>query len=220
MYELPKGYLSWSSINLWNTNKDMFRRVYYFKDKKFETRETIFGKKIALMLENKEYDEHPTLRKIPRYEYAEYKIEIEVEGIKVYGVLDSFSLRRKAFKEYKTGHKSKDGKDPWDELKVRKHGQLPFYSFLIEQKFGKVEEWTELIHLETAFGKETTEFDGHILEGTNDKLVLTGKVKKFKRKIEQYERDRIRQIIKKAAKEISEDFLLFKDGKYGSIGEK
>lgn len=210
-YILPKKYLSYSSISLWNKDKDAFRRKYYEGEKSVETAEMIFGKKIARLLENPaELEKHPVLNRVPRYKESEHKIDIEIEGIPVIGYLDSFCPDTFSILEFKSGHASSSGKDPWDKVKVMKHDQLPFYSLLVEEKYNKVNSECQLVWIETEFKKQQTEFDGHILERETRDLLLTGKIEIFKRKIAKWERERMRELIIKTAQEIHEDFKNYK----------
>ncbi len=202
---LPKKYLSYSSWSLWKKNKDQFRRKYYLNEQPFETVETIFGKKIARMLES----DDSSLVNIPRYPISEKQIEVEINGVPVKGYLDTFDDIAFSFMEYKTGHANKLGVPPWDRVKVAKHDQLPFYSTLIKNKFGKVDNITYLHWLPTRWKVKTIEYMGHTLYADSRELELTGEVETFKRNIFQWERDLIDADILKVALEISEDYTAF-----------
>lgn len=197
---LPRGYLSYSAYDLWKRDKVAFRRKYYDHEKSFETVETIFGKQIAKHLE--EYN----IEGVERLPRAEYKVEAYLDGIKLLSYLDSFDEERIRFNEYKTGHLSKDGKVPWNAVKVLKHKQLDFYSTVLELKFGKVDDVTKLFWIETRFKTKTIEFAGHILATESRELELTGLVKCFERRIYKYEREAMRRDIIKVALEISKDY--------------
>lgn len=149
---------------------------------------------------------YPELHKVPHFELSEYEIIIEVDGVMVKGRIDSFCPKTFAFSDTKSGHKNKDGKAPWNAVKVRKHMQLPWYSFLIELSEGKVDPICFLIWIETAFKQKTMNFDGHVLLNESRELELTGIVKVFKRRIAKWERERIRKLITKIAKEIHNDY--------------
>ncbi len=151
-------------------------------------------------------DDHSDLRHIPRYDKPEHKIEIDLDGIKVMGYLDSFGEKECCFLDYKTGHLSKDGKVPWDRVKVAKHEQLPFYSMLIKEKYGKVRNSCEIVWLETAFKKKKKFVMGNEMESDTEELYLTGKMVIFKRTVLEWERKKIKEDIKKIAKEISIDY--------------
>jgi hypothetical protein len=209
-YNLPKKYLSYSSWSLWKKNKDAFRRKYYLNEPSFETVETIFGKKIAKMLEDKEAIKlHPILSNVFHYPLVEYPIDIIIEDIPIKGYIDTFDDKLLYFREYKTGHLGRDGKFPWDSVKVSRHDQLPFYSFLIEEKFGEVNNTTHLDWIETKWREKSMDFSGHTLVAESRELELTGKIETFKRIIYKWERKLIKEDIIKVAKEISEDYTNF-----------
>lgn len=215
-YNLPKGYLSYSAIWLWRKDKNAFRDKYYKGLPPIETPYTIFGKRIAKILETDEYKNDPTLKKIPKFGVAEHSIEVTVEGIPILGYLDRFSLHKKSFKEYKTGIVSPNGTLPWDVLKVNKHDQLPFYSYLIKLKYGKYEPLCELVWLETRWEQTKTDYimpGGKLIElvGDSRKLTLSGKFETFKRIIKPWEHKRIKKIIIDSAKEISEDYTKYQN---------
>lgn len=197
---LPRGYLSYSAYDLWKKDKVAFRRKYYDHEKSFETVETIFGKRIAKHLE-----EH-NIEGVERLPIAEYRAEANLDGIKLLSYLDSFDEKVVKFNEYKTGHLSKDGKVPWNAVKVLKHKQLDFYSTVLELKFGFVHDLTKLFWLETKFKIKTVEFAGHTLTSESRELELTGLVKCFERRVYKYEREAMKKDIIKVALEISKDY--------------
>lgn len=198
-----KEHLSYSSWKLWKTSKDQYRRRYYEGEKGFVSLETEFGNKIHEMIENRD----PLLSHIPQHSISEHPISVYIEGNKVIGRIDSFDEEKVSFLDWKTSHATKEGKAPWDKLKVRKLEQLPFYSMLLREKYGKVNTVCHLVWIETEFKDRTIEFDGHILETEKKELVLTGKVKKFRRTIAKWERKRMREDLIKTANEIKKDYV-------------
>ena len=209
MYNLPRGYLSYSAFTLWRSDKNRFRNKYYLGIDDFNTAETIFGKKIAKTLEDGE-----KIEGVADYEKAEKRIEAKLEeGLKLLGYLDGFTEETLEIVEIKSGHLSKDGKVPWDRLKVRRHKQLPYYCLLVKLKYGKYNPLVKLQWLETQFLQETREFNGHILTAQTRKLQLTGRVETFEREIEEYELDKMTEEIILTAKEISEDYTLWQKTK-------
>ena len=206
-YNLPRGYLSYSAVKLWLTSKAQYRKRYYENEKPFETVETNFGHKIHEIMEDpKKIVKYPALMKIPRYSVSEFEIIVDVDGVPVKGRIDSYEPTTGSFNDTKSGHRNKDGKAPWDAVRVRKDMQLPWYSFLIKHATGKVDKTCYLIWIETSFKRKTIEFDGHELSNESRELELTGAIEVFKRNIAQWERDRIRKLIGKVAKEISRDY--------------
>jgi len=208
MYNLPRPYISYSQYSLWKSSKDQYRKRYYEDAPSIETIETLYGKKIGLMVEEEKHHDDEVLSKLINYPCKEYRIEVEIdEGLKVLGFLDQFHPETLSLLEMKTGHRNKAGKAPWDNLKVHKHKQLVFYSLLIELKHGDVHPTAILQWLETEFADETIEFDGHILTSKSGrKLFLNGAIETYERVIEQWERDKIREDIIMVAKEITEDY--------------
>ena len=201
-YNLPKPYLSYSQIDLWRKNKEQYRERYYFEDGvPFENAETIFGKKIAKMLEDGVSD--PVLDKIPKYKFSEYRIQIEVGGVPFLGVMDSFSKKFKRIIEYKTGKQS------WDDVRVRRHDQLVVYSLLTKLKFGKVNPVVRLVWMETRYKKSIDTIGSVTCEAESNELELSGKIQIFKRKIYEWERKNMVKLIQKTAQEISDDYTNF-----------
>jgi len=202
IYNLPKKYLSYSQMSLWQSNREGYRQRYYFDGPSFVTREILFGKRVAHMLENGIKD--PVLDRVPRYKLMEHRIEVKVGGVPFLGVLDSFSKQRKAIVEYKTG------KEAWNDLRCAKANQLVIYSLLTKVKYKKVDPWVRLVWIETRDGKETREFGGHTLIGKNNQIEFTGKIQVFKRRISEWQRAKMQKQIIKIAKEISDDYTKLK----------
>lgn len=207
---LPKEYISYSAFSLWKRNKEAFRYRYYEGQPSTDTVETLFGKKIATMLEeNKDEMKH-----IPRYAEPEFSIEVMIGGVKVLGYLDSYDPDRHRFLEYKTGHMT------WDKLRVLKHDQLVFYSMLIKESTGKVHPWCHLIWMETEFVKKKIMMGNIELEerGRTKTLRLTGKVKKFRRYISKNDRERMKVELLQVVEEIKYDYQSYKANKQVHVG--
>lgn len=195
-FNLPKPYLSYSAWTLWKNNKNEFRARYYEGKPGIETVETVFGKKIARQLEEDE--------SIPG---SETRIELEViPGLMLLSYLDEFDEATLSITEHKTGHRNKDGKVPWDMVKVHKHKQLDWYSMMVKKKYGKVNNKVRLVWHETRFKTKTVEFAGHTLTSDSRELELTGEKKEFIRTITEAERQKIEKDIISAALEISKDY--------------
>lgn len=203
---LPKKYLSYSAISLWEKNKDGFRKKYYENVPQKETPEMIYGKKIAKLLETGRFIDHQILGKIPRYSKPECKIEVMIEDVPVLGFLDSFNPETNAFIEYKTGRETIDGRPRWDKVAVHKHEQLDMYSLLIKEKYGSVDNLCHLVWLRTIFEQKTKEFSGMTLTSDTPNVRIDGHFEVFERRIFEYERQAIKDKIIKIAKEIEEDY--------------
>jgi hypothetical protein len=195
---------------MWNKSKEAYRKRYYLNEDPFETPETRFGKVIGAMVENNEHMFHEYAGKILNYPHKEYKIEVEVSGLKILGYLDQFDDTEYKILEMKTGHKNKEGKVPWDKIKVQKHKQLVFYSLLVEKKFGKVHPEVILQWLETDFVDKTVEFDGHTLSARSRELQIISDPQTFKRKVFKWERVKLMREILKTAEEITNDYAKWK----------
>lgn len=210
---LPKGYLSYSAVMLWQKDKAAFRRKYYEFEEDLSNVYMTFGKKIAKFLESRDYEKYPTLKKVPYYPVSEHAITVTIGrtkqnpyGVQVKGFLDLYDDRECAFAEIKTGIVSAKNGPPWNKLKVQAHDQLPWYSMLIQESEGRIKENCKLIWIETRYKKRKEKLGSQVMECEGNELELTGKIKTFNRKIEQWERDRMKKLIIKVAKEISDDF--------------
>ena len=202
IYGKEKDYLSYSAISLWKSSKDAYRRRYYELEKPFKTIETEFGKKVAEMLERRD----PSLMHIPHYSVTEYEIDTVIDGVKVKAYIDSFDPERIKFLDHKSSHCDKDGKPPWTRVKVHKHDQLPFYSMLLKYVHGRVDNACHIVWIETEFKTDTRDFMGHTLSSKVRELQLTGKVKKFRRVIREWERQKMRKELSIIAQEIQNDY--------------
>lgn len=191
-----KDTLSWSGYSLWKSSKDSYRKRYFENQKPFETVETIFGKKVAEALE-----------KDDKVIGSETEIKVTLSsGLKLLSFLDSFDEKTFTITEFKSAHLNNEGKIPWSNVKVAKHKQLDFYSMMVKKKYGQVNNEVTLVWLETRFKTKNTEFDGHTLSTQSRELELTGKRVEFKRKIVQWERDKMEKELLKVALEITKDY--------------
>lgn len=208
---LPKKYLSYSQMQLWQRDKEKYRERYYLNGPSFENIETIFGKRVATLLENWKRDKdlainsdlYRTLYRIPKYAYSEHRIELKINGVPFLGVMDYFSKRKKAIIEIKTG------KQAWDNVRVNSHDQLVIYSMLSKMRYGKVDPEVRLVWIETRFKSVMDKVGTRLMEGEGRELEFTGKIEIFKRRIAEWERTRMKRLIIKVAKEISQDYTLW-----------
>src|SRR5574343_777382 len=187
---LPRGYLSYSAIALYEKNKPAYREKDYFGASSFSNKETRFGSKIHKLIETE--PDHPWIRHIPRFETPEYAIDIEIDGIRVKGQIYSFCSKSGNFRDYKSGHTTSKGEVPWNDLKVRKLDQLPWYAMLLDNLpnnyyTGYRTAYLDWIDTEQYTPKE--EFGGVVIQGVDQELRLTGRIKTFPRQIAKYERE-------------------------------
>lgn len=216
---LPKGYLSYSATMLWQKNKDLFRKRYYENEKQEESIPMRFGKKIAEVLESRNFKEFPTLKKVPYYPISEHKIEVDIGGVPVLAFLDLYKPKTFSFGEVKTGSVSYKNGPPWDRVKVKFHDQLPWYSLLIESVYGKVDPVCHLIWVETRYKTVIDQIGSRKMEGESKELELTGRIEVFKRRIAKWERERIKKMIIKTAKEVTRDYNAYqKRNKRSDVG--
>lgn len=202
--------LRYSALDTWLKSKDSYRKRYY-EGATFGSAEMTFGHEIHKLMEDPEQVKaHPILSQVPRYERSEYNIVVPLDDFKIGGCLDSIDLETFAFLDYKSSHRNKEGKVPWDNVRVAKHMQLPFYSVLVRSLHGKVDPNVLLVWLETAFKNKTKEFDGHTLTASSRELELTGEFKVFKRRVFKWELDSLEKVIIKSAGEINDDFTKYK----------
>lgn len=164
---------------------------------KMESPETVFGKKIGYLLETHD----ASMDHILQYSHPEYQIDCEIDGVPVFGFIDSFSPERRAFLEYKTG------KEPWDEKRVAKHLQLDIYSLAIEHLFGEVEDLCHLIWMQTE--KVTELKTGRMTHANQYGIRLTGHVQTFERVVTASDRYKARETIVRVAHEIDRAYKEF-----------
>lgn len=202
-YNLPKPYLSYSAINKWLESPARFRKKYYENAPDYTTPELAFGKKIATLLENKD----ESMSHIRQLQKPEQRIDIMIDGVPIYGFIDSFDPDTKSFLEFKTG------RQPWTKARVSKHLQLDLYSTAIEEMYGSVTDECMLIWMETE--KIETPKIGLITHEESHGIRLTGVVKEFQRVITSEDRENMRTLLKRVAEEISDDYTEYQRGKRG-----
>lgn len=194
MLNLPRKYLSYSAIDTWLKNKNEFRRRYYQGREFISTPEIRFGKHIAEELENNGKN-YPHIRQLPK---PEQEFSLELNGVPLYGFIDSYHPETGEFLEYKTGRVK------WTQKRVDNHLQLPIYSLAIKELFGKTVDVCHLIWMETRKVKEQKR--GLIGHENSHEIELTGEVKEFERYIDDKEREHTKELIVAVAEDISKDY--------------
>ena len=212
---LPKGYLSYSAMELWLRDKDSYRERYYLEEPFISTPYTEFGNEVGKALEDRNW-KHPAIKKVkgkvPHQTHPEYKIVTTVKGVKVLGLLDDFNKKTKFIEEYKTNIRDKDtGRLKWNRVAVRKHKQLPFYTVLVRSEFGEWSKDIRLTCMETEWFEEKvpTKLGSSKIYHVEKKLRLTGHVEQFMRTIKEWELDRMEDLIRQSAEEITKDYKLW-----------
>lgn len=134
----PRGYISWTQLDLIEKNEDEYIRTYIQgqerKIGKAQERAMTFGKTVAEVLEGADTDDEIirlVKATIPRHSEMEKEITATLtahgRSVKMLGRLDSYEEDpdEPAFLEYKTG------KVKWTQKMANKHGQLLFYKTMI-----------------------------------------------------------------------------------------
>lgn len=204
----PRDYISYSAHSLWKKDKEEYRRRYYEGQDGHVNSEMIFGKTIAEQLEN-----GVKIKGLKLYDKSEEPLNVKLGDINLKGYVDSFDTKKIRFIEIKTGHLDSKGNVPWNDLKVHKHSQLVWYYMMLQMKYGKCNPLCHLIWLETRFKNKSLEYQGHILETQSRELELTGRVETFKRKIEEWEVDKLKKDIQETTLQIHNDFIQWKNNK-------
>jgi len=161
----------------------------------------VFGKLTADMLENRD----ESLAHIRQYATPEQQIQVEIEGVPIFGFIDSFDPETNSILEYKTG------RSPWTQKKVDKHLQLDIYSLCVEEIFGSVNDECMLIWMQTEKIDEPKV--GLITHEDSHGIRLTGEVTEFTRIITDEERENTRELIARVAQEISDDYTEYLEAK-------
>lgn len=200
---LPRGYLSWSQVTCWKSSQDRYRREYFEKSSKLDTKFLRFGKVIAKMIEDGTH--HTILPSLVVYDEKEYKIESRIRHVvPVLSYLDGYDPAFNIFGEYKTGKLDKKGNPPWSLAKVQKHDQLTFYAMALRIETGHMPEWCELHWIETMEDVPKSSFFGN-----DAKIRTTGRIETFRRHFDPRELDRMEEEIVRVALEISEAYRAY-----------
>lgn len=196
-----KPYLSYSAINTWIHSPEQYRKQYFEGTPFIESPEILFGGKISRLLETHD----KSMAHILQYSEPEHKLDCVIDGVPIFGFIDSYSPERHAFLEYKTG------KQPWDQNRVNKHLQLDIYSLCIEHLYGHVEDTCHLIWMQTERIDHKPE--GRVTHADSYEIRLTGEVQTFERTVTKGDRYAVRELIVRVAHEIDRDYRRFLEEK-------
>lgn len=193
-----KDYFSWSQYNLWKTSKRQYYKRYSLgeesKPNKFFAKGKELGSYLQTLNENEDDIDHQTLaqsmstdpllwqigKTVPTSDIMEDKLEVVVGDAKhkLLGYVDSVNVENTEFIEYKTGKVDEKGKDPWNQFKVDRHGQLKKYSLMYWIKSGrKTIPKCKLIWIET----KMVTIDDELGNPAYEELRYTGRVEIFER---------------------------------------
>lgn len=204
-YNLPRKYFSYSQYSCFKRSREEYYKQYILNEKRFETREILFGRKIASLLESSLFTEkYPTFPDIPHGEKPEFRVETKIRGVPVLSIMDSYSPSTASIFEYKTG------REEWNQERVNKHAQLTFYSMAVKHHFGNYDPNVILCWLETKLIPRKEVIDGieYINENPKDMDIdLTGNIKIFTRTIKEKEIVELEEDILKVVGEISKMVL-------------
>lgn len=152
--QLPRGYLSYSQIVLWQNDRKRYSEIYMDGREELRTSNAgmEYGKVVATALEKGiETDDLLTdsaMLLLPKYDIADQEIEVDMKTksgwLKIVGRPDTLDSTTKAFREYKTG------KHAWTQERAQNHLQMHFYAMVIYVKYGKLltEGWLDWIETE------------------------------------------------------------------------
>lgn len=197
---LPRGYLSYSQWQCWKSSPARYRREYFEKSSKLDTKYLRFGSAVAKMIEDGTH--HDLLPGLPVYDKREYEFdEVLTKGgfsVRILGRLDGFDEPFGVIGEYKTG------KIPWSAAKVQKHEQFPFYASGIRLKLGWMPSKGILQWIETL---DSPKDDGML--GQDSKVLATGRIETFERTFDERELERIEVDMVTVALEIQEAYISY-----------
>jgi hypothetical protein len=175
----PREYISHSQKKLWKQNPDRYIDLYLYDGKKFESTQTRFGSKVAHSLEFEEdtgdVELDAVIEMLPKFELMDQPSNAEIvsgkKKVQVHGRMDTRKGDHSAFKEYKTGMYSKEGKPAWTQRKVDEDKQITFYAMICYLLTKKVPEDIELVWA-------VTDWSPH----DENTIILTGEVNRFRTK--------------------------------------
>lgn len=164
----PRGYLSWSQIDLWQRNRERYVAKYFSgQDTEIRNSGLAFGKEVSEALENgeaKDVETEALLSLLPHYEAREYEARATLltaaGSVELFGKIDTFGEKPLRFREYKTGRVA------WTQGRADKHGQIRHYATMLYLAHGRMptEAWLDWAETEERAGEVT----------------LTGKIRSFK----------------------------------------
>ena len=229
---LPKGYLSWSQMSCWISNKDRYVREYFDDGARLDTRYLRFGGQFAKMIE----DLCTLMERIPNrilavkelakeYTFDENMetvlMDLDIEGESefqignsgregdthpvclVRGEVPILAYLDKYIHRNNAIQEYKTGLAPWTLAKVQKHDQLPFYGVGLKWSGKPYPPYADLHWIET----RETETERVDFWRDGDKVIsATGKIKYFHREFDEREFERMEDLIVRVAWEISDAY--------------
>ena len=199
---IPKGYLSWSAIDMWKRAPYRYVKNYMLGDRDPQFEGYNFGKIVSDSLETGEDTDDDfvnlAIQHFPKYDIQEHIIKAPFKSpygeVVLLGKLDTFRKSPPAFREYKTGKS-------WTQRKAENHKQLVHYATLIWLTEGRVPvdcylDWLETERLADGpiypTGKPITSFKVSI--GLSEVLGYLAEVSKIAKEIDQEYRRQLAKI--------------------------
>lgn len=174
----PRPYLSYTQKRLWKQNPDRYVEEYLYGKAKVDTAEMKFGKVVADALEHDEetgdIEIDAVIELIPKFELMDQPTNVLLKldkknHVPLHGRMDTRKADYSAFKEYKTGRYSPDGKPAWTQAKVDSDKQITFYAVMAYLESKKICEDIELVWAVT----DVSPHDGQT-------IIFTGEIKRFR----------------------------------------
>ena len=203
-------YISYSQISKWKKSKRSYIRQYFMGEKddnKLLQDFGDFGHRIGEALENNNFEgftkeEVVFLDTVPRYDEFETEIHLQLDGVYVYGKIDTHTkpkdygkgihVRRMA--DYKTGIIEK--RQP--EYESDDYWQTDIYAAYLEQKYGIAPDDVSVILI----GRDGNAFN-------REELTLTGEYVNIKRYITPERLQLVKENVQKVAEEIAEYYAAY-----------
>lgn len=171
----PRGYLSWTQIDMWRRSRQRYIDKYMLGDGKDIINSGLeYGKVTSDALETGETTGDELLDAVvallPRYSEREHEIRVQMRTnghtFDLLGKMDTFDPKGLRFREYKTGRVK------WTQSKAQAHKQMHHYATMINLKHGQLptEAWLDWAETEEVDG--VVGFTGHI-ESFHVKLGMT-----------------------------------------------
>lgn len=169
MLMLPRGYMSPTQMNMWETDQKKYIRNYILNiEKGFSTKYTEYGNKFGTAMETDEDtdDDMINLAKeiVPKYKEPEKILEAILDNGEVWfmmmGKLDTYEDEPLRFREYKTG------RPKWTQARADNLDQVTHYATLIYLLEKRLPEEIHLDWLQTDIDE-------------NGNLYLTGHYEEF-----------------------------------------
>ena len=142
--------LSWSAISSFAWDNSQWHSRYILGQKDETSSEMEFGKVIGEKL----VSDPIFLPTVSRYPIFEQELKCKLGKIPLVGYIDTFDLKNKKFREYKTSR----NKNRWTQESAEIHGQISMYALMIYLIY-KIKPEDLTIHLDYIPTEQTGSFD-------------------------------------------------------------